>query len=492
MVKVVINGEKEVEVEKDTMLLNVLRENGVYVPTLCHDDRLEPYGSCRMCVVEVIKRGKSKVVTSCNYPVSSDIEVRTDTDKIKNYRKLNLELLLSRAPNSEVVNELASQYGVEKSRFPVKDENCIMCGLCVRVCNEVVGAGAITFAGRGVGREVTTPFKIIPDQCIDCMECAKVCPTGRMELVLKEYSEKKVELAQGHRLCAGCAEPVVVKQVLMAIDKPKVVANATGCLEVSTTIYPYTSWKVPWIHTAFENAGATISGVEAAYKALKNKGVVEEDIVFVAFAGDGGSYDIGFQSISGAMERGHNIIFVTLNNEAYMNTGIQRSSATPFTANTTTTPAGKVIPGKKEFPKDLTEIMVAHSIPYVAQISPSNVSDTLAKVKRAADVNGPAFLNAISTCPRGWRSDTSKSIELTRVAVETCYWPLYEVVNGQYRLTSTSKLIAEGKMEKKPLIEWLKPQRRFRHIMKNEELLNKLQEELDRKWERLLELTGYS
>ena len=157
---------------------------------------------------------------------------------------------------------------------------------------------------------------------------------------LKELSNIPELLAPGHRMCAGCGAPVIVRQFLRGAKAPVVVGNATGCLEVSTTIFPYTSWRSPWVHTAFENAAATLSGVEAAYKSLKRQGKVNEDVKFVAFGGDGGTYDIGLQSLSGAMER-HNMIYVCYDNGAYMNTGIQRSSATPMGADTTTSPVGK-------------------------------------------------------------------------------------------------------------------------------------------------------
>jgi pyruvate ferredoxin oxidoreductase beta subunit len=184
---------------------------------------------------------------------------------------------------------------------------------------------------------------------------------------LKELSKKEEVLSGGHRLCAGCGASIVARQVLSALDDPVVVANATGCLEVATTIYPYTSWKSSFIHNAFENAAATISGAEAMFSSLKKQGKIDKEVKFIAFGGDGGTYDIGIQSLSGALERGHNFVYVCYDNEAYMNTGIQRSSATPRGAWTTTSPAGKVIPGKTQYRKDLTAIVVAHNIPYVAQ-----------------------------------------------------------------------------------------------------------------------------
>jgi len=278
----------------------------------------------------------------------------------------------------------------------------------------------------------------------------------------------------------------------MATDKPVVVASATGCFQVATTIYPYSAWAVPFIHTAFENAAATIAGVESGYRALKRNGKVEEDIRFVAFGGDGGTYDIGIQALSGAVERGHDFLYVCLNNEAYMNTGIQRSGATSFGAQTTTCPAGTCIPGKKEFPKDLTRIIIAHDIPYAAQVSPFYWKDLITKARKGFDTPGPAFLNAISPCPRGWRYDPAQSIEIAKLAVETCVWPLYEFENGEYRLTAETKRIAEGKKEKKPVEEYLKTQGRFRHLMREQwaPVVRDIQRNLDKKWEHLLRSAG--
>jgi pyruvate ferredoxin oxidoreductase beta subunit len=299
-------------------------------------------------------------------------------------------------------------------------------------------------------------------------------------LKLKELSKKPDLLTHGHRMCAGCGAPIVVKMVLMASEYPLVASNATGCLEVSTCISEYTAWKIPWIHSAFENAAATISGVETMYRAWKKKGKITEKVKFIAFGGDGGTYDIGFQSLSGAMERGHDMVYICYDNGAYMNTGIQRSSATPRGADTTTSPVGSVVLGKIQRRKDLTRIMAAHNIPYVAQASPSHWLDLMKKVRKALDVDGPAFINILSPCNRGWRSKTDDAIALSKLAVETCYWPLYEIENGVTRITFKPK-------EKKPLEEFLKPQGRFKHMFApgNEHLLKQLQEDIDMEWERL-------
>lgn len=304
-------------------------------------------------------------------------------------------------------------------------------------------------------------------------------------LSLKELSKKEVLLSSGHRMCAGCGAPTIVKMVLLASDYPVIASNATGCLEVSTCISDYTAWKIPWIHSAFENAAATISGVEAMYRSLKKQGKIDREIKFIAFGGDGGTYDIGLQSLSGAMERGHDMLYVCYDNGAYMNTGIQRSSATPFGADTTTCPAGSVIPGKTQQRKNLTKIMAAHDIPYAAQASPSHWMDLIKKVRKALDIKGPKFMNILSPCNRGWRSRTDDTIMLSRLAVETCYWPLYEIEDGSVKVTFKPK-------EKKPLVDFLKPQGRFKHLFapENEWMLKKAQEMVDKEWESLLKAAG--
>ncbi len=300
-------------------------------------------------------------------------------------------------------------------------------------------------------------------------------------LSLKELSKKEDRFTHGHRMCSGCGAPIVVKIALMATEYPVVISNATGCLEVSSCISEFTAWNVPWIHTAFENAAATLSGVETMYRSLKKQGKFDQEVKFIAFGGDGGTYDIGFQSLSGAMERGHDMIYICYDNGAYMNTGIQRSSATPLGADTTTCPAGSVIPGKLRNRKNLTKIMAAHDIPYVAQASPSHWQDLFKKVQKAHEIKGPKFINVIAPCNRGWRSKTNDAIQLSRLAVNTCYWPLYEIENGVTKITVTPK-------EKIPVAEFMKPQGRFKHLFapENEGLLERVQEEVDKEWEKLL------
>jgi pyruvate ferredoxin oxidoreductase beta subunit len=286
-------------------------------------------------------------------------------------------------------------------------------------------------------------------------------------------------------MCSGCTAPVVVRMVLNAIEEPVVVANATGCLEVSTALTPYTAWRVPWIHTAFENAAATLSGVESMYQSLKRQGKIDRDIKFVAFGGDGGTYDIGLQSLSGALERGHKMMYVCYDNEAYMNTGIQRSSATPMGADTTTTPKGKQSTGKKQWRKDLAAIVAAHHIPYAAQASPHKWKDLMTKARKGMAVDGPAFLSVLAPCNRGWRIDTSDGIKAAELAVETCFWPLFEVENGKWSLNYKPK-------QKLPVTEWLKTEGRFQHLFRNEreDVLEAFQHEVDERWAQLLKLCG--
>lgn len=304
-------------------------------------------------------------------------------------------------------------------------------------------------------------------------------------LTLKELSKREILLTSGHRMCSGCGAPIIVKMVLLASDYPIVAANPTGCLEVSTCISDHTAWKIPWIHNAFENAAATLSGVETMYRSLKKQGKIDKEIKFIAFGGDGGTYDIGLQSLSGAMERGHDMLYVCYDNGAYMNTGIQRSSATPYGADTTTCPAGSVIQGKPQPRKNLTKIMAAHDIPYTAQASPSHWMDLVKKVKKALGIKGPKFMNILSPCNRGWRSKTDDAIQLSRLAVATCYWPLYEVENGVTKVTFKPK-------EKKPLVDFLKPQGRFKHLFapENENMLKNFQEMVDKEWGSLLKASG--
>ena len=289
-------------------------------------------------------------------------------------------------------------------------------------------------------------------------------------------------LAGGHSLCQGCGIPAVVRTVLGSFDRPVVVVNATGCLEVATTRFPTTAWNVPWVHVAFENAAAVASGVEAAKRALRRRNALPKDQepAVVVFAGDGGTYDIGLQALSGALERGHRFLFVCYDNEAYMNTGIQRSSATPFGASTTTSPSGLESLGKAQQRKDMTAIAIAHHVPYVGQAVGSHWQDLSEKVERAAAVDGPAFLNVLTNCPLGWGHEPRIGIHVLDAAVATCFWPLYEVNDGRFRLTYEPE-------EMLPIEEWLRPQGRFAHLLRpeNADLVAEIQRRVEADWEDL-------
>jgi pyruvate ferredoxin oxidoreductase beta subunit len=290
-------------------------------------------------------------------------------------------------------------------------------------------------------------------------------------------------LAGGHALCQGCGVPLVVRTVLNTFTQPVVVVNATGCLEVATTRFQATAWNVPWLHVAFENAAAVASGVDSAQRALRRRHALpaDEEVAVVVFAGDGGTYDIGLQALSGALERGHRLLFVCYDNEAYMNTGIQRSGATPFGAATTTSPGGEASFGKAQQRKDMTAIAVAHHVPYAAQATASHWHDLSRKVERAAAADGPAFLNVLTDCPVGWGHEPRLSINVLNAAVNSLFWPLYEVVDGRYRLTYQPETVV-------PIEDWLHPQKRFAHLLHPEraDLVEEIQRRVDADWEDLL------
>jgi pyruvate ferredoxin oxidoreductase beta subunit len=302
---------------------------------------------------------------------------------------------------------------------------------------------------------------------------------------LQAMAQKEGAFSGGHRLCAGCPVPIITKMLTRVTDYEIVVGSATGCLEVASSVFPYSAWKIPWMHTAFENAAASVSGMEAMYRVLQKKGKTDKKIKFVAMGGDGGTYDIGFQSLSAAMERGHDLLYICYDNGAYMNTGIQRSGATPLGAATTTTPVGEVIAGKQQPRKDISKIMVAHHLNYVAQASIHNPIDLSNKLKKGIELDGPAFLNVLSPCIPGWRINADMAVEVARGGVETCFWPLYEVENGQCKVNYTPK-------EKQPLKDWLMTQGRFKHLKtpKFADLIDQSQADVDKQWAWLLEQEG--
>jgi pyruvate ferredoxin oxidoreductase beta subunit len=290
---------------------------------------------------------------------------------------------------------------------------------------------------------------------------------------------KEEKFAPGHRACIGCGEALAVRLACKAIGRNVIVVNATGCMEIVASQIPYTSWRVPWIHTLFENTAAVASGIEAGMKALIRKGqLTDTGTNVVAIAGDGGTVDIGLQALSGALERGHKFLYICFDNEAYMNTGIQRSSATPFGASTTTSPAGKASIGQFSWKKDMPAIIAAHNIAYVATACPSYPFDLMGKVEKALAVRGPAYIHVLSVCPTGWRCPADLTIRIGRLAVETGVFPLYEVEDGVYKISLELPRL-------KPVTDYMKLQGRFRHL--SEEVIKQIQKRVEQEYTQLME-----
>jgi pyruvate ferredoxin oxidoreductase beta subunit len=301
----------------------------------------------------------------------------------------------------------------------------------------------------------------------------------KFSIYVPKLLTREEKFAPGHRACVGCGEALAVRQACKALGQNVIIVNATGCMEVVSSLFPETAWRVPWIHTLFENAAAVASGAEAGLKAMVKKGKrPAKEIHVVAMGGDGGTADIGLQALSGALERGHDFIYICFDNEAYMNTGIQRSSATPFGAATTTSPAGKVSIGQITWKKNLPAICAAHDIPYVATASPSYPFDLMAKVKKGVATPGPAYVHILSVCPTGWRSPADLSVKIGRLAVETGIFPLYEIENGSYKLNIDLS-------ELRPVQDYLKLQGRFRHL--SEETIQEIQDRVNREYTKLKE-----
>ena len=300
----------------------------------------------------------------------------------------------------------------------------------------------------------------------------------RMKSLERYTDNPEFEFAtSGHRACQGCAEILALRLALKVFGKDTVMAMATGCMEIISTPLPTTSWRLPWIHVAFENTAAVASGVESGLKILMEKGKIpKKDINVIAIAGDGGTSDIGLQALSGAMERGHNFTYLCVDNEAYMNTGIQRSSSTPYGAMTTTSPPGKKSIGQSTQKKNMPKIAVAHNIPYVATACPSYPFDFLAKIKKAQAVKGPAYIHILSVCPTGWRIPTDQAINYGRLAVRTGVFPLYEVENGKYKITYSPEPL-------RPVSEYIKGQGRFRHL--TDDLIAEIQQKVNQDWQEL-------
>ena len=295
---------------------------------------------------------------------------------------------------------------------------------------------------------------------------------GRRSVTKEEY------VAPGHRACIGCGEILAVRLACKALGRNVIISNVTGCMEIVSSQLPWTSWRVPWIHTLFENAAAVASGIEVGLKAMGRKGRgPDQEVRVVAMAGDGGTSDIGLQALSGALERGHDFLYLCFDNEAYMNTGIQRSSATPYGASTTTAPAGKKSIGQVTWKKNMPAIAAAHDIPYVATACPSYPFDLMDKVAKGAATSGPAYIHILNVCPVGWKCSSELTIELGRLAVLTGIFPLYEVEDGEYKLNvNPSKL--------KPVQDYLKLQGRFRHL--SEETIRKIQDRVDGEYSKLV------
>lgn len=282
---------------------------------------------------------------------------------------------------------------------------------------------------------------------------------------------------QGNAACPGCPATLALRTVLKALGKKTVMVVPACCTAVIESLYPYTSFDIPIMNIAFEAAAAGASGIEAA---LRKQG--KEDINVLAWAGDGGTYDIGLQALSGAIERGTNFIYVCYNNQIYSNTGIQRSGATPISAWTTTTVAGKT-----EFHKEMGEIIQAHHPPYAAQASVSEPEDVYNKVKKAKDIKGPKYIEILAPCPPGWRFSMNKTVDMGKLAIETGAWSLWEYENDEITFNGKSKLLLEEKIKPKPIEEWLKFQGRFKHLFvpkRDEKKLKRIQEHTDAKWKQ--------
>jgi pyruvate ferredoxin oxidoreductase beta subunit len=285
------------------------------------------------------------------------------------------------------------------------------------------------------------------------------------------------KILKGHAACPGCPITIALRIALKALGEKTMLVIPASCSAVVQALYPKTAFNVPTLNIAFEASAAAASGVSSALKALE-----KEDVLPVVWAGDGGSYDIGLQALSGALERGTDFIYVCYNNQMYSNTGIQRSGATPYGAWTTTT-----WKGKEEHQKELAEIVMAHHIPYVATATIAYPTDLYEKMKKAKEMKGPRYIEILAPCPPGWRFDMSKTVEMSRLAVETGAWVLYEMIDGKMEFTGYSKRLLAGK-ERKPIKDWLKMQGRFRHL--TEEDIEEIKKEIDAKWDYYMKIYG--
>jgi pyruvate ferredoxin oxidoreductase beta subunit len=295
-------------------------------------------------------------------------------------------------------------------------------------------------------------------------------------MALKDFPTEECIL-QGSAACPGCPATMAFRTVLKALGNKVIMCVPACCTSVIESLWPNTSFNIPVMNIAFEAAAAGASGVEAA---LKQQG--KKDITVLAWAGDGGTYDIGIQALSGAIERGTNFIYICYNNQIYSNTGIQRSGATPYGAWTTTT-----VTGKTEFRKEFGDIIRAHHPPYAAQACVSYPEDLYKKIKKAKSIKGPKFVEILAPCPPGWRFSMERTVEMGRLAVETGAWVLYEFENDIMIFNGKSKLILDKKIQRKPIEEWIKYQGRFRHLFTPEKDIKRIRElehHIDHMWER--------
>lgn len=295
---------------------------------------------------------------------------------------------------------------------------------------------------------------------------------------IKELSREEY-LLKGHIACAGCGLAISLRLLFKALGNKVIMVVPACCTSVIPGPFPYTSFAVPVQNMLFETAASTASGVVAA---LRQRGV--KDVTVVSWAGDGGTFDIGIQALSGAVERETDFIYICYDNEAYGNTGIQRSGATPYGAWTTTTPTGK-----RQRKKDMAFIMAAHRIPYVATACPSYPMDFINKVRKAKEIKGSKFIHLLAPCPTGWRYDTSKTVEMGRLAVQTGMWVLFEIEYGKFKLNSPSDRLVD-KAKRKPVKEYLALQGRFRTLKEGD--IEKIQKWVDEDWERYRKLASGS
>jgi pyruvate ferredoxin oxidoreductase beta subunit len=288
----------------------------------------------------------------------------------------------------------------------------------------------------------------------------------------------------GSAACPGCPATMALRIVFKALGKNTIMTVPACCTAVIESLYPNTSFDIPVMNIAFEAAAAGASGIEAS---LRKQG--KSDITVVAWAGDGGTYDIGIQALSGALERQTNFIYICYNNQIYSNTGIQRSGATPYGAWTTTT-----VTGKTEFRKEMGEIIIAHNIPYAAQACVSYPEDLYNKLRKAKSIKGPKYIEILAPCPPGWRFGMERTVDMGIKAVETGAWALYEYENGEMRFNGKSGLILNKKIERKSIVDWIKLQGRFKHLFKPEKDIKRLEEiedHTEKVWERYRKLYLY-